>query len=375
MAKPSMNKSKAVIDELLSIRELFLYGQADYVARVRTYLLEIMPQVALAELVFPLQEKRPEKTVFDFSLHEGELAGLDRAMPIFVVLAMSWHAAAREQLLRLGFSQVIYYTADMENALKRRYFAQVLAREGRAYNDIYTLPATRVDDGASVCIYMTRCVVDKPLQSAAPVLPAEVVPIQAGAALTGERIAAVTDDTGENISVRNRRYSELTAAYWAWKNSMARYIGLSHYRRLFVAPEKIAAKLRTTDIEAVLPLPTLYLDTLAGGYVPLYIPAVYPVMLQVLREMHPEYAADAEQVFGGRYFYGNNMWILRCDVLDDFFGWMFPMLFEIERRIGDLPDPYYNRYAGFCSELLTTLYFWCNKRGWKVAHAEKVFLS
>ena len=155
-----MGSVEKAIQQMADEPSLLLYGQADYAARVKTYLLEIMPQVALAELVFPLQEKRPEKTVFDFSLHEGELAGLDRAMPIFVVLAMSWHAAAREQLLRLGFSQVIYYTADMENALKRRYFAQVLAREGRAYNDIYTLPATRVDDGASVCIYITGCVVD-----------------------------------------------------------------------------------------------------------------------------------------------------------------------------------------------------------------------
>lgn len=369
------NTIEIMIQNMLKKQSLILYGQADYVARVKTYLREIVPQLHLSELVFSLQKKRPELTTFDFSLHEAALQALNSSMPVFVVLAMHWHEQACVQMNRLGFSQVFYYTADVENALKRQYFARVFAKAGRVYNDIYTLPLQRKNDEAEVCIYMTRCVVDKPLHSSAPELSPEITPIQAGAALTQQQVAAITDATGENISIKNRRYSEMTAAYWAWKNSSAAYIGLSHYRRLFVAPDKIADKLRTTDVAAVLPLPTLYLDTLAGGYVPLYIPDVYPVMLQVLADMHPEYSVDANRIFGGRYFYGNNMWILRRDVLNDFFCWMFPMLFEIERRVGELPDAYYNRYAGFCSELLTTLYFLCNKRDWKIAHAEKIFLN
>ena len=45
------------------------------------------------------------------------------------------------------------------------------------------------------------------------------------------------DNTGDNISSRNNRYSELTAQYFAWKNydkiGSFDYIGFCHYRRLF----------------------------------------------------------------------------------------------------------------------------------------------
>ena len=45
------------------------------------------------------------------------------------------------------------------------------------------------------------------------------------------------DNTGENISDKNRYYNEMTAIYWAWKNydklGNPDFIGLNHYRRFF----------------------------------------------------------------------------------------------------------------------------------------------
>ena len=46
----------------------------------------------------------------------------------------------------------------------------------------------------------------------------------------------IGDNTGDNISSKNRKYCELTAIYWAWKNyekiGNPEYIGFMHYRRL-----------------------------------------------------------------------------------------------------------------------------------------------
>lgn len=59
-----------------------------------------------------------------------------------------------------------------------------------------------------------------------------LVPIQVGAALADSHfLGYLHDDTGDNISAKNRSYCELTAQYWVWKNIKADYYGFFHYRR------------------------------------------------------------------------------------------------------------------------------------------------
>ncbi|MBO6304223.1 MAG: DUF4422 domain-containing protein [Selenomonadaceae bacterium] len=203
-----------------------------------------------------------------------------------------------------------------------------------------------------------------------------MIPIQVGASMTHEKIADLTDDTGDNISYRNLRYSEMTAFYWMWKNDITSdYLGICHYRRLWADLDGIINKLQTVDIDAVLPLPTLCEHSVYEDYMLKYIPTAWQPMMEVLKRLSPEYYEASKKIFDDRIFYASNMCILKRNVLNDLCNWMFPIVAEVEEIVGDIDDSYYNRYAGFCTERLITLYFLYNKNNWKIAHAEKVFIG
>ena len=64
------------------------------------------------------------------------------------------------------------------------------------------------------------------------------MPVQVGA--EGKKdLGYQKDNEGENISLKNPFYCELTGLYWAWKNLNADYIGLCHYRRYFSSCKRI----------------------------------------------------------------------------------------------------------------------------------------
>ena len=68
-----------------------------------------------------------------------------------------------------------------------------------------------------VHVYMTKFWKDYKVRTEYS-FPDYYIPIQVGAALTDKRVADITDDTGDNISLLNVNYSELTGLYWVWKN-------------------------------------------------------------------------------------------------------------------------------------------------------------
>ena len=83
------------------------------------------------------------------------------------------------------------------------------------------------------------------------------MPVHVGAA-GKESIGYQRDDEGENISLKNPYFCELTGLYWMWKNCDNEYNGLVHYRRYFATRKHVAGNnpfdkiIKRAELEKVL---------------------------------------------------------------------------------------------------------------------------
>lgn len=177
------------------------------------------------------------------------------------------------------------------------------------------------------------------------------------------------DDTSENISAKNASFCELTGLYWAWKNLPNDYLGLIHYRRFFSVKSASARRNQ--------PLETLYLTTeeaskLLEQYdviVPkrrnYYIETLYShyantlhaehldVTRDIIAEKCGEYLASFDEVMKQRGGHMFNMFIMSKELVNDYCSWLFPVLFELEKRIpAEQYSAFHARFYGRVSELL-----------------------
>jgi len=201
----------------------------------------------------------------------------------------------------------------------------------------------------------------------------------------------LTDDTGDNISDKNKNYCELTALYWIWKNyPLPDYIGLSHYRRFFnfyskkdrrhlkkeeplkklnmLCDEKHISNIKKALSKKDIILPRLTYpkynkkkQTIEENFLMGHIPEDWNIMLEVLEEKYPHYYEFSKKYFlqeGMHYF---NMFISKKDFFTEYMEWIFDILFEVEKRIEISLYPYQQRIFGFLSERLFNLYIYFNK--------------
>ena len=344
-----------------------IYGQENYALRLVSYLEKLLPGEEIKTFIFTLPCADPCNYAFDFSMYDDELEAFPRNAKILTAFNLKHQSTAKKYLLGRGFTDVSVYDPAMDNEFRIAFFKKDFADRGKIFSVI--------PDKKSVKVYMAKSHFDKPLENFPSDIASNLIPIQVGAALTDKRIAEITDNTGDNISERNRHYSEVTAIYWMWKNANADYLGLCHYRRIWKELDNIAAHLQSGQIDAVLPLPTLFPHSVLQDQFKCFTPDVWETTLRVLDEFAPTYKETIEKVLKGQIFYSCNMFILKREILHDLCEFMFPIIMEIEKRIGDLPNPYYNRYAGFCAEQLITIYFLQNVKNLNIVHAEKIFIE
>jgi hypothetical protein len=204
------------------------------------------------------------------------------------------------------------------------------------------------------------------------------------------------DDTGDNISDKNRYYSELTGLYWIWKNSKSDIIGSCHYRRYFTTAKKPTLFLLKQvlyfpigiwrsrfgiihtqnlkfwnkrliseneaveilkDFDAILPVRRKLKLSIKDHYNKYHNIEDLKRIEELVGELYPEYSSTFSKVLKEDRMFANNMFILKWEAFDKLMEWLFSILFKFEKEINlDDYQHYQERIFGFLSERLITVW-------------------
>lgn len=224
------------------------------------------------------------------------------------------------------------------------------------------------------------------------------IPIFSGKNGSNKTCDIIGDDTGENISYKNKYYSELTGIYWVWKNQQADIIGSCHYRRFFTnkkeplsyqvkrllyylvgLQKKRFGLIYTNNLDlfkkeiltkneileifeshgAILPQARKFKYSVKEHYRRYHDLRDLELIKEILSEKYSGYLPAFESVMNGNRLYANNMFILRKSDYEQFMSWWFEMLFEFENRINKADYMgYQQRIMGFIAERLLNIWFY-----------------
>lgn len=175
----------------------------------------------------------------------------------------------------------------------------------------------------------------------------------------------IKDNTGENISIKNPNYCELTGLYWAWKNLKCDYLGLVHYRRHFVWKRKSDNQLKNiinadelfqllADCRVIVPKKRCYyIETLYTHYAHTHYAEHLDITRGIIKQRYPQYLDSFDMVMKQKSGYMFNMFILERTLLNQYCRWLFDILFSLEDSVETQDLSFYQgRFYGRVSEIL-----------------------
>ncbi len=173
----------------------------------------------------------------------------------------------------------------------------------------------------------------------------------------------IGDDTGDNISEKNPFYCELTALYWGWKNIHdVKYCGLNHYRRYFdlnITEENVEQLMGKHDMIVVKSDAMLSKRERAENLMRMTTMEDFYLFVDTLFTLHPDCKkAFIEYFYNSRKSYPYQMFIAQKELYDEYCNFMFPVLFEIEKRA--MPHNYtrLKRTLGYLGEWFLGLFIY-----------------
>lgn len=196
------------------------------------------------------------------------------------------------------------------------------------------------------------------------------------------------DNSGNQISEKNKSYCELTGMYWIWKNVECDIVGVCHYRRYFTKRESVfegalqKVLLDTAYIEECLKTYDVIVPN-SGMTMERNVRAHYEkqhnrqdlnICEQVLKEKYPMDYSAFEWSLDRNLMSLGNMMIAPKNLFDEYCNWLFDILFEVERRINvESYDGYQRRVFGFLAERLFRV--WLLNHPLKIKEENVIFLS
>ena len=186
----------------------------------------------------------------------------------------------------------------------------------------------------------------------------------------------IGDNTGDNISDKNRYYNEMTGIYWAWKNydklDNPDYIGFMHYRRIFnldfsdkkneiYNKHELSNRLKNIDI-----LCGNFWKHKGGIYQHYYDSEFYGHKIEfldkallIIKKLYPDSYNKINELVHQEDMGGFcNMFIMKRDIFFKYCEWIFPILNTLYEEMKDYKYQKHEiRNIGWVSERLTSIYF------------------
>lgn len=196
------------------------------------------------------------------------------------------------------------------------------------------------------------------------------IPLHVGRACAQD-IGYLGDDTGKNISEKNKYYSELTGLYWAaYNEAEADYIGLCHYRRFFLSDDgRLLSQAEyeelLKDADVILPKPVFHGKSYYDVYKEAHNIFDLDTTAEVIRKLYPDMYPVFQEIVSSDKVYSGNLFVTSRQLFEEYANWLFSVFDEVEKRIDvESYDAYHKRVFGFLSEQL--LYVWVKCRGLKI---------
>ena len=206
-------------------------------------------------------------------------------------------------------------------------------------------------------------------------------PIQSGFDDAEFDLGVLRDNTGDNISCKNKNYGELTCWYWVWKNYLRRhpeleYVGFGHYRRVLAFPDlhqkRCAKKFYSSQFKKILKNYQqsilknevekydiiLYQKTIGRLAVENDYKSAHPskdwdLMKSIVISRYPIYKKIVEDFSVGHDVHLILNFVMKRALFMDFMEWIFPLLFEVENQSdwSKYEDYYAIRTPAFLAEM------------------------